>query len=80
MKDFEAQGGVAFLLISFTARDQIYYMRFSELERFYNRAEEGSVKHIKIEETDPDYFLVPQPGVPVHYLEGINRDIAEKER
>ena len=41
MRDFEKQQGMAFLLIMFTARDEIYYMRFSELDHFWRRAEEG---------------------------------------
>ncbi|MCF0142362.1 MAG: Holliday junction resolvase RecU, partial [Parasporobacterium sp.] len=80
MKDFEEQGGIAFLLINFTGKDKIYYMRFSELSKFYKRAEDGILKHIKFEELDQKYFVGPKFGVPVHYLEGLNQDINETER
>ena len=79
MKDFEGQGGISFLLIYFTQTDEIYYMRFSELSRFMERAEEGTSKHVNISELDPAYFLVPEQSLKVHYLEGVKSDIAERK-
>ena len=78
MKDFDAQEGVAFLLIDFTGIDRVYYMRFKELERFYTRAAEGGPKHIGLDELDERYFLRNKPGIPVHYLEGINLEFEEE--
>ena len=75
MRDFEEQGGIAFLLIHFTKRNQFYYMRFEELDRFYTRAAEGGIKHIKIEELDPMYYIGPKSGIQVHYLDGIQMDL-----
>ena len=80
MKDFEAQGGVAFLLIYFTGIDQYYYMRFKELDKFYTRAANGGPKSFKTEELNPAYMLHSIQGAPVHYIEGINRDIEEPDR
>ena len=40
MEDFEKQGGIAFFLVSFTARDEFYYLRLAELLKFWNRAKE----------------------------------------
>lgn len=34
MEDFEKQGGIAFFLVSFTARDEFYYLRLAELLKF----------------------------------------------
>lgn len=34
MKNFEKQDGVAFLLIYFSRRNELYYMRCAEMERF----------------------------------------------
>jgi len=81
MKDFEEQGGIAFLLINFTKSEKIYYMRFVELERFMKRSrEENGRKSVKITELDENYFIGPKFGVSVHYLEGVNRDLREPER
>ena len=35
MADFEAQGGISFLLIHFTSVDKYYYMTFFELKKYY---------------------------------------------
>ena len=37
MKAFEKQEGVAFILISFTHRDEFYYLLFAELMKYANR-------------------------------------------
>lgn len=80
MQDFEEQRGIAFLLIQFVKADKIYYMRFAELKKFYDRAANGGPKSVKLEELDPKYFIGPKFGVQVHYLEGLNLDLKEEER
>lgn len=80
MKDFEEQQGIAFLLINFTKKDKIYYMRFRELESFYNRAKNSGAKSVKISELNEAYFVGPRYGVQVHYLEGVNKDLKEEDR
>ncbi len=77
MRDFERQQGVAFLLIYYSSRDICYYMRQKELQRFWDRAEEGGRKSILFEELDSGYFLQNR-GVLVPYLEGIQRDLLER--
>lgn len=44
MERFEKQGGVAFFLIFYTHRDQLYYLPFSHLLRFWQRAREGGAR------------------------------------
>ena len=80
MKDFEEQQGIAFLLINFTKKDKIYYMRFRELESFYNRAKNSGAKSVKISELHEANFVGPRYGVQVHYLEGVNKDLKEEDR
>jgi len=80
MQDFEQQQGIAFLLIYFTKEDKIYYMRFSELKRFYERAQNEGPKSVKLEELEDSWFIGPKYGVQVHYLEGINKDLQDVER
>lgn len=80
MRDFEAQGGISFLIIYFTKTDEVYYMRFKELERYYKRAHEGGSKHVDLDELDPRYFLMSEGALKVHYLDGVKKDIAEADR
>jgi recombination protein U len=78
MKEFEAQGGVAFLIIMFSTRNDFYYMRFQELTRYMERVKEGHPKNFKYMELSDDYFLKPEGGALVHYLKGLAKDIGER--
>lgn len=79
MKNMENQQGISFLLIYFTKKDLIYYMRFQELVRFWNRMEEGGRKSIRFDELEERFFLPKVPGVFVPYLEGIQKDLEERD-
>lgn len=79
MEDFEGQGGISFLLIYFSSVDKYYYMKFFELKKFYKQAQEGGKKSFNISELDPNYFVGPKLGVELHYLEGLNKDIQERD-
>jgi len=37
-------------------------------------------KNFKYEELDPKYFIKPEGGALVHYLEGINTDLVERKQ
>ncbi len=78
MEDFEAQQGISFLIIMFTARNEFYYLRFSELKEYLRRTEEGHPKNFKYEELNKDYFIKGEAGALVHYLKGLQRDISER--
>lgn len=65
MENFEKQGGVSFFLLSFTKRDEFYYLRLDMLLEFWKRAKEGGRKSFRYEELDPEYFLPRQRGVLV---------------
>lgn len=75
MENFEKQGGIAFLLIYFTSRNEIYYMRFEEVKNFWNRAMTGGRKSFRIEELDPQFFVKLQNGCYIPYLDMINLDL-----
>ncbi len=79
MKDFEAQGGISFLLIYFSKRNEFYYMPFKELDRFIKRGKETGPKHFKYDELSKENFIGPKQGIQLHYLEGISRDIESRE-
>lgn len=75
MSDFEKQDGVAFLLISFTQRDEFYYMRFEELMTFWNRMLEGGRKSFRRDELDERFIVPKAPGILVPYLETMQIDL-----
>ena len=78
MERFEEQGGIAFLLISYTKRDEFYYLTFSLLNRFWQRMQQGGRKSFRYEELNPDFFLQCRGGTLVPYLEGIQRDLKNR--
>ena len=80
MRDFEEQGGISFLLINFLKSDKMYYMRFQELKKFYERSKNGGPKSVKLSELNDKYFIAAKFSVQVHYLEGLNMDIKEMDR
>ena len=41
MREFEAQGGVAFIILYFTSKDEMYYIPFTELDAFWSRMQKG---------------------------------------
>lgn len=77
MEDFERQGGIAFLIIHFTAEDKYYYLRFAKLVEFWNRSKTGRRKSFKMSELDPK-FEIQKSGVCLHYLETLQKDLAER--
>lgn len=79
MEQFEGQGGIAFLLISYTKRNEIYYMRFTELQKFWRRMEEGGRKSFRLEELDPEFFLNVERGCHIPYLNAIQKDLTLRE-
>lgn len=78
MRDYEAQDGVAFLIIYFKGRDVFYYLRFKTLRYFWERMESGGAKHFKYDELDPAYQISGFSGTTIHFLETLQRDINER--
>lgn len=78
MREFEAQDGIAFLLIYYKSENRYYYMRYSELAGFRQRAEEGGRKSIRIEELDSRFFFEGK-GFMVPYLEVLKKDLDLRE-
>lgn len=76
MKDFQKQGGIAFLIIYYTHRDLYYYMNIDELSFFLKRAEEGGRKSIAFSELKNDNFLPKKNGIFVPYLDMIAKDLS----
>lgn len=78
MKDFEAQGGISFIILSFTARNQVYYLPFDEISRFWGRMEEGGRKSFTYEELDKTWLIESRRDVFIHYLTMVQRDLERR--
>ncbi|MCF0122069.1 MAG: Holliday junction resolvase RecU [Lachnospiraceae bacterium] len=79
MADFERQKGIAFLLLYFSGRGFFYYLRFFEFCQYVERAERGGRKRFKFQELDPEYELKQKHGIFLHYLEGVQKDLLERD-
>ena len=79
MEEFEKQGGIAFILIMFSHRNEFYYLTYKAMRSFWDRSLSGGRKHFKYEELDPAFFLPHNPRVFVPYLEGIQRDLQNRD-
>lgn len=79
MEQFEKQGGIAFFLIYYTAKDLFYYLPYEMLRYFWDRAKEGGRKSFRYEELNPQYLLPKKNGVLVPYLEVLKKDLEDRE-
>ncbi|MBP5385709.1 MAG: Holliday junction resolvase RecU [Lachnospiraceae bacterium] len=80
MKEFERQGGIAFFLVFYSGKDLFYYLRLAKLLEFWERMEEGGKKSFRFEEIEQDYILSSKQGVFVPYLDGIKKDLEDREQ
>lgn len=79
MEEFERQGGIAFLLISYTKRDEMYYLPFAQLKVFYDRSVNGGRKSFTYEEIDKHYQVHAEGAAFVHYLPALQKDLNERD-
>ena len=79
MEDFEAQGGIAFIILFYTQLNEIYYIPFKDIKFFYERSINDGRKSFTYNEIDKKYKIGSAPGALVHYLEGINMDLNNRE-
>lgn len=79
MRAFEEQNGISFILLYFSARDELYYIPFSDIIKFWQRGKMGGRKSFTIDELDKS-FLVPLYGsVPVPYLQALQTDLSRRD-
>lgn len=78
MREFEQQGGIAFIILFYTALDEMYYLPFRDVEAFWNRMENGGRKSFTYEEVDKRFKIRSCRDMLVHYLEQIQLDLEER--
>ena len=79
MENFEKQQGISFFLISFTQRDEFYYLRFEKLKEFWDRAQTGGRKSFRYDELEPEFFLPRSKSVLVPYLDALQKDLLKRD-
>lgn len=79
MEKFERQGGISFLMIYYSTRDMLYYMRFREIKKFWDRAAAGGRKSFRFEELSEEYFVPWKSGGFIPYLNYLQKDLDERE-
>jgi recombination protein U len=78
MINFEKQGGIAFFLIYYTGRDELYYLPLEMLRYFWDRAKAGGRKSFRHDELNPDYIIPKTGEVLVPYLEKLQQDLNDR--
>ena len=71
-------GAVQGIPVCFDA-NLLYYMRFEEIEVFWERMKQGGRKSVRFEELDEEYFMQLRQGVFVPYLEMLQKDLNHRE-
>ena len=79
MEAFEKQDGVAFLIIYYTKKNELYYMTFEELKMFWDRAQNGGRKSIRYEELNENYFMELKNGCFVPFLDALQLDLENRD-
>ena len=79
MREFEEQGGISFIILSYTVKNEIYYLPFDEILRFWTRMEEGGRKSFTYEEVDKSWQIRSCRDIFVHYLDMIQKDLDRRD-
>lgn len=79
MEAFEQQGGIAFIILSYTQKNEIYYLPFARLKEYWKRMEEGGRKSFTYEEVDKEWKIGSCRDILVHYLEMIQKDLTGRD-
>ena len=73
MEDFEAQGGVSFLLIYFSKMSKVYYMKFNELKKFWDKKSDFTFKKL-----NEKYIINVKGKIKIDILSKLQLDIDER--
>ena len=60
-------------------KDILYYLPYEMLKYFWDRAKEGGRKSFRYDELNPEYVIKKQHGILVPYLEGLKKDLEDRD-
>ena len=79
MEAMERQGGIAFLVLYFTEREEAFYLRLAKLQEFLARASAGGRKSFLVSEMEEGFLLKSHDGLLIPYLDGLKLDLEMRE-
>lgn len=79
MKEFEEQGGISFIVLCFTGRNESYYVPFRDVYRFWQRMLGGGRKSFRLSELDRRYRIRSHKDMFLHFLEPLQLDLCERD-
>ena len=78
MEDFSKHGGVAFLLVHFSAAGKHYFLPIEVLRQYWNGARHGGRKSIPLSAFEQRYEIAVQGDGILNYLEAVNTYLVYK--
>lgn len=80
MEKFHLQGGLSFIIVSFTKEEKYFLLDFETLKTYWDNANNNGIKSINIKNFNPKLELFSKEGYLLHYLEGINTYLKIKDK
>ena len=72
MREYEHNGGVAFLIVYFKKTDEYFLLPFKVLKKYWDEAGEGGRKSIPYDAFDKELLIRATNGYVLNYLETLN--------
>lgn len=79
MEEFETQGGISFILLSYTNKNEVYYLPFDQIMAFFQRMQHGGRKSFTYDEIDKSWLVKSHRDMIVHYLELVQKDLERRD-
>ena len=79
MKAMEDQGGVAFILMYFSNRNEAYYIPLSDVIFFWERSKNGGRKSFTYEEVDKTLQIRIRNDIYLMFLEQLQMDLLRRD-
>lgn len=78
MNKFEAQDGIAFIIIYFTKKNEFYYLSLKDVNEFFEKAKNGGRKSIPYDFFKEEDRIVSAKGVIVNFLPQLQNDLLKR--
>ncbi|MGL4344456.1 MAG: Holliday junction resolvase RecU [Cellulosilyticaceae bacterium] len=75
MEAFEAQGGIAFLIVYFKKYEAYYILTFEKLKMFYDNAKQGGRKSIPFNAFEEEYKILLERGMYLNYIKTLQKHL-----
>jgi len=79
MEAFEAQQGIAFIILYYAHKEEFYYMPYKAMREFWDRAQSGGRKSFTYDELDKTYLITDKDLLTINFLPQLQKDILEHE-